>query len=58
MFTIYTNHPGGNLVVVGERPATMYIEQIKKGKRIASSQITAHVFRGPPKRNVANHLIF
>lgn len=33
--------------MVGERPTTIYIEQIKKGKRIASSQITAHVFEAP-----------
>ena len=56
VLTIYTNYPGGNTVhkhktikfeVVGEQPAIMYIQikkKKKKGTKIASPQITAHVF--------------
>ena len=46
--------------MVEERPATMYkiskaAEQTKKSTKIASPQITVHVFRSSPG---AKHLIF
>ena len=64
----YHLHKGGNLVhenktikfdVVGERPTTMYkisktAEHTKKSTKIASPQITAHVFRSSPKGRVRN----
>ena len=45
--------------MVEERPATMYkiskaAEQTKKSTKIASPQITVHVFRSSPKEKVQN----
>ena len=58
MLTIYTNHPGGNIVHKhlswwendALQRTTNSAEQTTKSRKIASPQITAHILRSFPNR--------